>query len=69
MEVARRVPWLYNFRSSETFIVIVVCIAIFTVSTTIPEVLTIANIPDKDVFIYGMVCWSRSPGNKIASKY
>ncbi|OKP11573.1 hypothetical protein PENSUB_2875 [Penicillium subrubescens] len=30
MEVSRRAPWLYNFRSSETFIVIVVSIAIFT---------------------------------------
>jgi hypothetical protein len=33
MEGAKRVPWLYNFRSSETFIVIVVSIAIFTVSS------------------------------------
>lgn len=33
MEGAKRVPWLYNFRSSETFIVLVVSIAIFTVST------------------------------------
>jgi hypothetical protein len=39
MEVSRRAPWLYNFRSSETFIVIVVSIAIFTVSITIYEVL------------------------------
>ncbi|CEJ57617.1 hypothetical protein PMG11_06305 [Penicillium brasilianum] len=30
MEGSKRVPWLYNFRSSETFIVIVVSIAIFT---------------------------------------
>ncbi|KAF3391577.1 hypothetical protein F1880_007690 [Penicillium rolfsii] len=30
MESSRRTPWLYNLRSSETFIVIVVSIAIFT---------------------------------------
>jgi hypothetical protein len=32
MEAVKHVPWLYNFRSSEGFIVIVVSIAIFTVS-------------------------------------
>lgn len=31
MEVSQKKPWLLNFRSSETFIVIVVSIAIFTV--------------------------------------
>lgn len=46
MEDPRRIPWLYNFRSSETFIVIVVSIAIFTVRTSVRDVFTVTDISE-----------------------
>lgn len=49
-------PWLYRLRSSESFVILVVSIAIFTVSSA-PDTPISDRIAhtDQDVFIYGMV--------------
>lgn len=57
MQDTRKKPWLYKLRSSESFVILVVSIAIFTVSSTpnTPVKALRTNISIQDIFIYGMV--------------
>lgn len=57
MRDTRKKPWLYKLRSSESFVILVVSIAIFTVSSTpnTPVKALLTNMPTQDIFVYGMV--------------